>query len=343
MNNSNWKESRVRRKTLLIVEGNHEKNELFGLIFKCFPEINIDMEDVWIYGTNIYMLYDDIVKEYDEIWYEDDIDLPYIISKKKSNNIQYKNDFTNIILVFDYERHDPKFDEDKILKMQRYFNDSTDVGRLYINYPMIESYQHLKEFPDAGFEDRKVSVSLQPGTQYKLKVKDTIVAKSVDLLRKIREILKDRYNVQNDELCNKCVEELLSLYDSGNLRNDIECKLEGVVEKSSINTAKYQLEATIYKIGYIDKGYSYWKYMRNMFKQIVIHNLCKANKIQNGEYQIAPVEYKHCFEQLDAEQILQKQNEASRDVLNGYIWILNTCVFLIADYNFALVIDECKK
>ena len=56
-------EARNRSQTLLIVEGNHEKNELFWLIFKCFPEINIDMDNVWIYGTNIYLLCEDIVKE----------------------------------------------------------------------------------------------------------------------------------------------------------------------------------------------------------------------------------------------------------------------------------------
>lgn len=60
-------EVRNRSQTLLIVEGNHEKNELFWLIFKCFPEINIDMDNVWIYGTNIYLLYEDIVKEYGNI------------------------------------------------------------------------------------------------------------------------------------------------------------------------------------------------------------------------------------------------------------------------------------
>ena len=37
-------EVRKRSQNLLIVEGNHEKNELFWLLFKCFPEINIDME-----------------------------------------------------------------------------------------------------------------------------------------------------------------------------------------------------------------------------------------------------------------------------------------------------------
>lgn len=341
MNNENWKEVRKRRKNLLIVEGNHEKNELFGLIFKCFPEISIDMEDVWIYGTNIYMLYEDIVKEYDVDWDEQDVDLPYVISKKKnSNNIQYKNDFTNIILVFDYEHHDPNFDEDKILKMQRYFADSADVGKLYINYPMIESYQHLEQIPDNEYENRQISVTLQPGVQYKNKVKDTVVAKSVDLVRKMREILVDRFGVMDNKVCNKCVDELLAISNTNDLMTVIENKLDNVVEQKYISTAKYQFEDLLSKFGYMENGYSYWSYMREMFKQIVIHNICKANKVQNGLYQISDNEYKQCFEQLDLEKILQIQNEASRDEQNGYIWVLNTCVFVIADYNFTFVIEE---
>ncbi len=39
---------RRRRRNLLIVEGNHEKNKLFSLMFQCFPEINIDIKDVCI-------------------------------------------------------------------------------------------------------------------------------------------------------------------------------------------------------------------------------------------------------------------------------------------------------
>ena len=57
-------ETRRRSRSLLIVEGKHEKDELFWLVFKCFPELNIDINDVWIYGTNIYKLYEDIVREY---------------------------------------------------------------------------------------------------------------------------------------------------------------------------------------------------------------------------------------------------------------------------------------
>ena len=100
--------ARKKRQNLIIVEGNHEKNQLAELIFKCFPELNIKKEDVWIYETNIYLLYKDIEDAYGENWAKDniDIDLPFVISKKKNpDNLQYKNNFNNIILVFDYERH----------------------------------------------------------------------------------------------------------------------------------------------------------------------------------------------------------------------------------------------
>lgn len=91
---------RKRNQTLLVVEGEHEKNELFWLIFRCFPEMNIEMENVWIYGTNIYLLYEDIVREYGSDWADEemDIDLPFVISKKRTpENLRYKDDFTNII------------------------------------------------------------------------------------------------------------------------------------------------------------------------------------------------------------------------------------------------------
>ena len=53
MNEFNSIKPRVRNQTLIIVEGNHEKNTLFYLLLKCFPEMKIEMENVWIYGTNI--------------------------------------------------------------------------------------------------------------------------------------------------------------------------------------------------------------------------------------------------------------------------------------------------
>ena len=197
-------ETRRRSRSLLVVEGKHEKDELFWLIFKCFPEMNIDIGDVWIYGTNIYKLYEDIVKEYGNDWAKDemDVDLPFVISKKEHlETIYYRNDFTNIILVFDYERHDPAFSEEKILEMQHCFADSTDMGKLYLNYPMIESYLHLKSIPDEEYINRKIPVSLQPGDKYKGLVKsESVIEKVVELPHRIDDLLAgDRYRVSDVE------------------------------------------------------------------------------------------------------------------------------------------------
>ena len=190
---------RRRRRTLLIVEGDDEKNMLFWALFKAFPEMAIKYDDVWIYGTNIYMLYKDIVKEYGTEWLKnkDDIDLPFVISKKITpSNIQYKEDFSDIFLVFDYERHDPGFSEDRIVDMQNYFYDSTDVGKLYINYPMLESYQHFESLPDLSFENRHVSVLMNKGSNYKNEVHRTsVIGKIVWFPHKIDEILEYRFHV----------------------------------------------------------------------------------------------------------------------------------------------------
>ena len=224
-------ETRRRSRSLLVVEGKHEKDELFWLIFKCFPEMNIDINDVWIYGTNIYKLYEDIVKEYGNDWAKDemDVDLPFVISKKEHpETIYYRNDFTNIILVFDYERHDPAFSEEKILEMQHCFADSTDMGKLYLNYPMIESYLHLKSIPDEEYINRKILVSLQPGDKYKILVRaESVIEKAVELPHRIDDLLAgDRYRVSDVEKRNGCCDAILKLS-----ANELEKELEETLGK----------------------------------------------------------------------------------------------------------------
>ncbi len=335
---------RKRRKNLLVVEGHHEKNILFRLMLRCFPEMDIDMESIWIYGTNIYRLEQDIIKEYGDDWDEEDIDLPFVISKRKQfDPIQYKNDFTNIILVFDYEHHAPEFDECVIEKFQRYFTDAADVGRLYINYPMIESYQHLHiPLPDGQYKDRLVSVKINPGKEYKKIVKDFDISKRVKFLTKIDDILKKKYEVQDEYLRFQCVNHLLSISTSDHLTEKIEQILKGCLAEDCIQTARHLLCDKILRMGYLENGYSYWSYMRKLFVQIILQNICKANKIQNGTYDISDGQYKTCFDKLDLCRILHKQNEVGRDRENGYIWILNTCVFIIPDYHFDLVLRNLE-
>lgn len=334
-------ETRNRNQTLLIVEGNHEKNKLFWLIFKCFPEINIDMDNVWIYGTNIYLLYEDIVKEYGTDWAEEeiDIDLPFVISKKQTpESLRYKDDFTNILLVFDYERHDMNFSEKKILDMQNLFSDATDMGKLYINYPMIESYQHLKSIPDYDYSERKIPVSLQPGRKYKELVgKESVIENEVDFPHRVDDLMNGRFGITNAAMRQKCCEEILDLSEMNDIEDELQVILQNAVEDEKQKTLKYQLKDWISKAGYAHSGQTYWQHTRKLFTEIIYHNVCKANRIQNNQYAIAENQYKACFENLDLADILKIQNTFSQNEITGFIWVLNTCVFLVADYNFELV------
>ncbi|MBD5519990.1 MAG: hypothetical protein HDR03_01980 [Lachnospiraceae bacterium] len=339
--NDYMRKVRKRNQSLLIVEGNHEKNKLYWLLFHCFPEINIRMDDIWIYGTNIYMLYKDIEKQYGSEWGDsyEDIDLPFVISKKQNLELlRYKEDFTNIILVFDYERHDDNFSEEKILKMQKYFSDATDMGKLYINYPMIESYQHLKMLPDNQYINRTIPVSLQPGKEYKALVREeTVIAKVIEVPHKIENLLDERFGVCEEHMRKKCCKSILDICDAADMDNKIQGILYGVVEDANLQTAKYQIKDIIIKLGYVHNGQTYWNYMRSIFIQIIYHNICKANKIQNNQDEIEETEIKQCFEELDLTEILRVQNMTSQDAYTGYIWVLNTCVFFVPEYNFALV------
>lgn len=331
---------RKRSQNLLIVEGNHEKNILFRQLFKCFPELNIDMDDIWIYGTNIYVLYNDIVKEYGEDWNVEDVDLPFVISKKQYlNQRRYKDDFVNIILVFDYERHDPNFSEEKIMILQEYFNDMANVGQLYINYPMIESYQDIECIPDDNYIDKKVSVTINPGRKYKALVNNSPIKKIIELPEKMIEILIEKLFVSEDD-GEVCVKELLNLSSDESLKQEIGKELE-VISKKNIITVQFQFEDLIRKLNYINRNISYWAYLREVFQDLIKMNLKKAVRIQNSPLKNFN-NYRDLYNALDLTDVLKQQNSMSSDFKNGYIWILNTCLFIVVDYNMNLLINDSK-
>lgn len=333
-------EGRQRGKTLLVVEGDHEKNELLGLIFRCFPELDIEMENVWVYSTNIYMLYENIEDEYGTGWIDDDIDLPFVVSRKQGKAPYcYKQDFTNIFLIFDYERHDIKFSETRILEMQDYFTDAADMGKLYINYPMIESYQHFCTLPDADFINRRVPVSLQPGKKYKELVRcETVIGGLVDFPHKIENFLRRCLGENTVQICGECCEILLSVSKEDDIEIGVDRVLKEIQGDEIRQTAKHYFTKLLMKTGYVQNRKTYWMFMRNIFQQIIIHNIIKAYKIQREQEQIEQYKYKDYFEKLDLVEILKEQNKSSGDLQNGFIWVLNTCVFLVAEFNFLLVL-----
>jgi len=337
MSNVAWNEPRVRNKVLLIVEGQHEKEKLLTRMLASFPEINIEIDNIWIYETNIYMLISKIIQEYGDDWFEQDIDLPYLISKVKQLPVrETKNNYTNIFLIFDYERHDPNFSESKILMMQEYFSSAEDVGKLYINYPMVESYMDFWIPSDEKLKNKTVSSQMKKGNEYKSSVKNTFVSALIQYPIKIYDILTEKLGV-DFSIAKRFVDQLMNKNDISTLIDFTEHELTGIITEASLKTFSHQLFHIAKALKYMENSNTYNSYMRDVFKTIVHHNIRKANKIQNGVYDCNNQCLKQLFEGINECDILKKQNEYSD--LNGMaiISVLNTSVFILPEYNTDLV------
>lgn len=110
------------------------------------------------YNTNIYSLYDEMFNGNDP----EDMDILQTLKSRAKDPEQRKvfdDMYTDILLVFDLDMQDARFSPTHLLEMQRYFAESSDMGKLYINYPMVESFYHMGSFPDPEYMCRKVGVS----------------------------------------------------------------------------------------------------------------------------------------------------------------------------------------
>lgn len=337
---------RNRKRTLLIVEGNHEKNVLFYLLFKCFPELNINKDDVWIYGTNIYQLYNNIIEEYGTECFDqnEDIDLPFVVSKKLGIvPMCRKKDFTNILLVFDYERQDPEFSEQKIMQMQKTFYDMAEMGMLYINYPMIESYQHINPWQDEMYIERKYRASLINGKEYKNFVKNGNALSFIfDFCKRLDDLLGEHYGISQADDRNVFVNCILSAKSDDELVMCIEEQiLAGTVKNKA--ALKGQVIDWVHKAGYLQCGQTYYERLRDIFVRIICYNIVKSVYIQSHETIRVNENYREAYNQINYEELLGIQNEVSRNASEGFIWVLNTCVFIVAEFNFGIIEGQINK
>ena len=341
MSNYDFITPRKRQQHLFIVEGNHEKNELLSLLLQCFPEMKIKDENIMIYGTNIFALNARLVKEYGEDWESTDVDLPYVVSKMKDlGTTWYKDNFIDIFLIFDYERQDTYFSDETIRKMQQYFSDETDMGKLYINYPMVESYLDSFDSSQKLFSEKKVLLPLKRGKSYKSQVANSPILQAVELPQRIDDILEKECGIGDDFVRKKCVEGILALKENATLLGSIQSILAGKAAEDSLETKKRLIYEKIKEIGYTEQNATYLAYMRNEFCKIIRRSIRKANLIQNGDYNIPNAQLKQSLMNMDAMKILQEQNRCSKDEQNGFIWVLNTSVLIVPDYAFDLVKTE---
>jgi len=80
--------------------------------------------------------------------------------------------YSEIYLIFDIESpQDEKYCPLKIRRMTMYFNDATDMGKLYISYPMVESFYHMASIPDVNYNTYTTQTNMLVKKQYKQRVR----------------------------------------------------------------------------------------------------------------------------------------------------------------------------
>lgn len=141
---------------LFVFEGKEREPQLYRAIERLFFPKETDAI-VCSFGNNIYELYKKVMALGGE-----DADIVSIMREQLSgrpNNplkdITASSEFAEIYLFFDYDLHYQHWPIDKInhrlKEMLGIFYDETKNGKLYINYPMIESIRYTKTLPDADY------------------------------------------------------------------------------------------------------------------------------------------------------------------------------------------------
>ena len=145
------------RRILFVVEGlNDEPKFIRRLLQVCY---STQQFKTYSYKTNIHVLAKRLEDEYPDFENED-IDIQLILRQYEDDDNQREllsAHYTDIFLIFDFEPrdHTPRFEI--IRRMLAYFNDSTTRGKLFINYPMMQSYKHFPKLPFPEFKDETVS------------------------------------------------------------------------------------------------------------------------------------------------------------------------------------------
>lgn len=147
---------------LFVFEGKKREPMLFETMKRLF--FREGQSITCSFNNNIYQLYQDL-QEMDE-----GADIVSVLREKNKDNEDspFKDDtrtsdFSEIYLFFDYDFQNKNLTLDEmnvqLKELIEIFNDETDNGKLYINYPMIESIRYTKALPDPDFINYTITLS----------------------------------------------------------------------------------------------------------------------------------------------------------------------------------------
>lgn len=151
---------------LFIFEGEIREPALYKTMKYLFLANSIEDDIIVSYCSNIYSLYKRM-KELDV--FGDSADIVSVLqeqlksSKNKHdelNKVKSSDSISEIYLFFDYDlKQKDNFNKltvdeqnNQIKELLEYFNNETEKGKLYIDYPMVESIRYFKkELPDENY------------------------------------------------------------------------------------------------------------------------------------------------------------------------------------------------
>ena len=216
-----------RKNLLFITEGEIDEPKFIDKYFKkCYPNIEYNY---YTYTTDIHTLARLLFKDEENI--DEYLDIKSVLKENEKNEYRRQilsKRYSDIILVFDFDPHATRPEFGKIYKMLEFFNDSTNNGKLYINYPMMQSYRHICIYPeeDCDFKDR--TIDIKKCSKYKQIVDKESCFQNINKynypkimkivgyqLKKANYILNKEYTIPNEETLKKI--------DLNNIYN-IQCK-----------------------------------------------------------------------------------------------------------------------
>lgn len=156
-----------KSKILVLVEGEKTDYKLMDRLLQMYG-IG-ESHKIVSYNTNIYTLYNQMFRNGDP----ESVDILQILKEHESDETKKKifdYRYSDIPLIFDLDPHDPAFTADKILEIVSFFVESSDMGKLYLNYPMVETFYHMKDIPDAAYDSYTASLEELRNRKYKERV-----------------------------------------------------------------------------------------------------------------------------------------------------------------------------
>jgi hypothetical protein len=154
-------------KILFIFEGAKTEKHIFENLPEIFNKKLMNGSIFTAHCTVIYKLWKDLS--------EDEYLSPFELIKNLNDKNKIalkgliKDDISQIFLFFDYDGHDPTANDDTLIDILEFFNEETDNGKLYINYPMVESIKDINQ--NEIFKDKVVPAKIN--IHYKNLVSET--------------------------------------------------------------------------------------------------------------------------------------------------------------------------